>query len=130
MAVKSNSAIGRRKTSVARVYSRKGSGIIMVNGRAADKYFTISRHYRMAFGPLSLTGSDKSLDLNINVSGGGITGQAGAISLGIARALQSADANLRTPLKRVGLLRRDARMVERKKYGRRKARRGTQFSKR
>ncbi|MBE7440172.1 MAG: 30S ribosomal protein S9 [Spirochaetales bacterium] len=130
MAVKGNSAIGRRKTSVARIYSRKGSGIITVNGREADKYFTIPRHYRMAFSPLSLTGSDKTLDLKINVSGGGITGQAGAISLGIARALQGADSNLRTPLKRVGLLRRDARMVERKKYGRRKARRGTQFSKR
>jgi small subunit ribosomal protein S9 len=129
-AAASKFAIGRRKTSIARVYPKNGSGSITVNGRPAAEYFTVPRHYKIAFSPLALTGKEKALDISINVYGGGVAGQAGAVSLGIARALQQDAENLRSPLKKAGLLRRDARMVERKKYGRRKARRGTQFSKR
>ena len=122
--------VGRRKTAVARVKLASGSGKITVNGREIEQYFTVPRHLQIATASLKVSGSDGKFDIKARVSGGGVAGQAGALSLGIARALDRNDNNLHTDLKRAGLLRRDPRMVERKKYGFRKARRGTQFSKR
>jgi len=122
--------IGRRKTAVARVKLASGSGKILVNNREIKEYFTVPRHYRMATAPLALLNLDSGYDLSITVSGGGVAGQAGAVSLGIARSLDRENNSRHTELKRAGLLTRDSRMVERKKYGLHKARRGTQFSKR
>ena len=122
--------VGRRKTSVARVILLPGSGKITINGREAKEYFPVPRMLTAATAGLELTGSAEKFDVKVNVYGGGITGQAGAIRLGIARALQTDNPALRDDLKKAGMLRRDPRMVERKKYGLHKARRGTQFSKR
>ncbi|MCO5051167.1 MAG: 30S ribosomal protein S9 [Verrucomicrobiae bacterium] len=121
---------GRRKTSVARVRLANGSGKITVNGRAFDHYFPMETLRVTATQPLSLTGTAEKLDVKINVKGGGPTGQAGAVSHGIARALLEFDANLRPTLKRGGVLTRDPRMKERKKYGQPGARKRFQFSKR
>jgi small subunit ribosomal protein S9 len=123
-------ATGRRKTSVARVYLRPGSGKIVVNRRDFDEYFP-NRVLKMVIRqPLLLTETDDKFDILINVEGGGPSGQAGAIRHGISRALLEYNAELRPRLKSVGFLTRDAREVERKKYGQPKARKRFQFSKR
>jgi len=121
---------GRRKTSVARVYLRPGSGKITVNRRDFDEYFP-NRVLKMVIRqPLRLTETDDKFDILVNVRGGGSTGQAGAIRHGISRALLEYNPELRPRLKAAGLLTRDARKVERKKYGQPKARKRFQFSKR
>ncbi|MDQ6989052.1 MAG: 30S ribosomal protein S9 [Mariprofundaceae bacterium] len=121
---------GRRKRSIARVILTSGSGQINVNGRTAEDYFPIEIIRQEALRPLVLVGLDDRLDIRVNVHGGGVSGQAGAIRHGISRALLEYDAGLRAQLKEKGYLTRDARVVERKKYGLKKARRAPQFSKR
>jgi small subunit ribosomal protein S9 len=121
---------GRRKTSVARVRLAPGSGKITVNGRPLDGYFMIETQRSLVTQPLVLTETAGRFDVRINVSGGGPTGQAGAVRHGISRALIEADASLRPALKAQGLLTRDPRMKERKKYGQPGARKRFQFSKR
>ena len=123
-------AIGRRKTSVARVYMDDGTGTITVNGKDYKDYFnTAPLHYKME-QPFSLTETSGKYDVKVNVFGGGITGQAEAIRLGISRALVQVNPDHRAALKPEGLLTRDPRMVERKKPGQKKARKKFQFSKR
>jgi small subunit ribosomal protein S9 len=122
--------IGRRKTSIARVYVKPGKGTILVNDRELNTYFTSEIHQTCVKQALTLTKLDGSYDVTVNVEGGGNKGQAEAIRLGIARALVKISTEHRPPLKKEGLLTRDSRMVERKKPGRRKARRKFQFSKR
>ena len=121
---------GRRKTAVARVRLASGNGKITVNGRAIEKYFALETQRAAATKPLTLTGLADKYDVRVNVNGGGPNGQAGAMRHGIARALILADANLRPALKSEGLLTRDSRMRERKKYGQPGARKRFQFSKR
>ena len=121
---------GRRKTSVARVRLLPGTGAIKVNNKSLEDYFGMETLKVIAKQPLTLTDSLDKYDIFVNVHGGGFTGQAGAIRHGISRALLKADINLRGDLKKAGYLTRDSRMVERKKYGRKKARRAGQFSKR
>jgi small subunit ribosomal protein S9 len=121
---------GKRKTSVARVILRPGDGATWVNGRTLDAYFPRLAHRTLATSPLRVAGAEGTYDLRVRVHGGGISGQAGAIRHGIARALVEADPELRVPLKRQGFLTRDARIVERKKAGLHKARKAPQFSKR
>jgi small subunit ribosomal protein S9 len=121
---------GRRKTSVARVRIRPGEGKIRINDREFEKYFLVIRQQNAVLAPLEQTGRRTQFDVIIRVDGGGITGQADACKLGIARALKKADEQLADGLRDSGLLTRDGRMKERKKYGLRGARRGTQFSKR
>ncbi len=127
---KSIFTVGRRKTSIARVAMKSGSGKLTVNGRESTEYFPVPRLHQQALSGLKMTGTTEKFDIKINVYGGGIAGQAGAIRLAISRALQIDNLDLRAHLKKAGFLRRDSRMVERKKYGLHKARRGTQFSKR
>lgn len=122
--------IGRRKTSVARVYLQEGKGEIFINGRELKDYFTTGVLQYKVEQPLAITGTKGKYDVNVNVFGGGVTGQAEAIRLGISRALCDVDTEFRTQLKPEGLLTRDPRMVERKKYGQKKARKKFQFSKR
>lgn len=122
--------VGRRKTSTARCYLRPGSGRVVVNHRDAGEYFSHLWQVEHALEPLSVVDASKSYDVLVNVKGGGITGQAGAIRLGIARALVLANPDFRGPLKSQKMLRRDPRIVERKKYGQPKARKRFQFSKR
>lgn len=121
---------GRRKTSIARVRLASGSGKITVNGRAFETYFPVETQRGTVTQPLTITGTADKFDVRVNVSGGGPNGQAGAVRHGIARALLLADANFRAPLKAEGLLTRDPRMKERKKYGQPGARKRFQFSKR
>ena len=121
---------GTRKTSVARVILRPGSGATWVNGKSLDEYFPRMVHRMLATSPLKTAGLDGQYDLRVRVHGGGLTGQAGAVRHGIARALVEANPELRVPLKREGFLTRDAREVERKKAGLHKARKAPQFSKR
>ena len=121
---------GRRKTSVARVRLRPGSGVLMVNGKTFEEYFPVLQHRVVASGPLKDTGAENRYDIFCNVKGGGPTGQAGAVRLGIARSLVKVEPELDDLLREHGHLTRDGRMVERKKYGQRKARRAFQFSKR
>lgn len=121
---------GRRKTSVARVRLLPGTGAIKVNNKSLEDYFGMETLKVIAKQPLTLTDSLDKYDIFVNVHGGGFTGQAGAIRHGISRALLKADENLRGDLKKAGFLTRDSRMVERKKYGLKKARRAPQFSKR
>ncbi|WDC83158.1 30S ribosomal protein S9 [Caloramator sp. mosi_1] len=121
---------GRRKTSIARVRLVPGEGNIVINKRDIDNYFGLETLKVIVKQPLVLTGTLDKYDVLVNVHGGGFTGQAGAIRHGIARALVQADADLRPVLKKAGFLTRDPRMVERKKYGLKKARRAPQFSKR
>lgn len=123
-------ATGRRKTSVARVRLVPGDGNISVNKRAMDEYFGLETLKLIVKQPMLLTETLGQYDIHANVYGGGISGQAGAIRHGIARALLKVDPELRKTLKRAGLLTRDARMKERKKYGLKAARRAPQFSKR
>lgn len=124
------SAIGRRKTSVARVRLVPGTGTILVNLRAFEEYFPRETARRLALRPFAVTETVGRFDVHVRVAGGGMTGQAGAVCLGIARALTAADPAWKAPLSKEGLLTRDARMVERKKYGQPGARRRFQFSKR
>ena len=121
---------GRRKRSIARVMIKAGSGQISINGRDMENYFPIEIIRQEALRPLALVGLTDRLDIRVNVNGGGVSGQAGAIRHGIARALLEYDGGLRPQLKEKGYLTRDARVVERKKYGLKKARRAPQFSKR
>jgi small subunit ribosomal protein S9 len=121
---------GRRKTAVARVRIRPGTGTIEVNGQEMEDYFPREDHRQSIRMPLRVTHNQGRYDVFVNANGGGITGQAEATQLGLARALLSADSSLRALLKENGLLTRDPRMVERKKYGKRGARRSPQYSKR
>jgi small subunit ribosomal protein S9 len=123
-------ATGRRKTSSARVFLSTGAGEIKVNGKPLDVFFGRKTAQMIVRQPLELVDMMNSIDLNVTVSGGGISGQAGAIRHGITRALMAYDETLRSPLRKAGFVTRDAREVERKKVGLRKARRATQFSKR
>lgn len=122
--------IGRRKTSIARVYVKPGKGTIIINDRELAAYFTSDIHQTTVKQALTVTKLDGHYDVTVTVEGGGSKGQAEAIRLGIARALVTINTENRPPLKKEGLLTRDSRMVERKKPGRRKARRKFQFSKR
>ncbi len=130
MAVTKHYATGRRKTSTARVYLVQGSGQIMVNKQPIDKYFRRKTLELLIRQPLETTDSLATVDVHAFVNGGGWTGQAGAVRLGIARALVSADERNKKSLRGAGFLTRDARRVERKKYGHKKARKSYQFSKR
>ena len=121
---------GRRKKSVARVRVYAGSGKITINNRDIDDYFGLETLKLIVRQPLALTGTADKFDIVCNVQGGGVTGQAGAISHGLSRALLQYDENLRPALKKAGFLTRDPRMKERKKYGLKGARRAPQFSKR
>jgi small subunit ribosomal protein S9 len=121
---------GRRKTAVARVRISEGNGKFTVNGRDFPDYFPLERDQQMILAPLRATGTLGKVDIWVRVQGGGPTGQTGAVVLGIARALQVKNSDLHEKLSEGGYLTRDGRMVERKKYGRRKARRSFQFSKR
>jgi len=121
---------GRRKTAVARVFLRSGNGTISVNGKTVEEYFRNPEYIARIKNPLSVTDSEARYDVLINVKGGGVSGQAGACLLGLSRALASEDANNYKPLRANGFMTRDARMVERKKYGQRGARKKFQFSKR
>ncbi len=125
-----NYGTGRRKSSVARVFIKRGTGAIVVNGRPLDQYFHRETGRMIVRQPLELTGNQTSFDIQVNVDGGGESGQAGAVRHGITRALIDFDATLKPTLSKAGLVTRDAREVERKKVGFRKARRRKQFSKR
>ncbi|RKY52084.1 MAG: 30S ribosomal protein S9 [Candidatus Neomarinimicrobiota bacterium] len=122
--------VGRRKSSVARVIARPGSGKIIINKREMNDYFGRETYSMVIRQPLELTKMDGKYDFFVNVRGGGLTGQAGAVRLGISRTLIALYPNLRPELKAAGFLTRDSRKVERKKYGLRGARRAFQFSKR
>ena len=121
---------GRRKSSTARVYLRKGSGKVTVNKRPLDEFFGRETSRMIVRQPLVLTEMAKKFDVVATVKGGGITGQAGAIRMGVTRALMEYDEELRKPLRKAGYVTRDAREVERKKVGLHKARKATQYSKR
>ncbi|MBQ6781325.1 MAG: 30S ribosomal protein S9 [Treponema sp.] len=121
---------GRRKTSTARVFLRDGSGKIVVNGKDIAEYFASEEQIRTVHRPLLVTNNENKFDILINVNGGGLKGQAAACLHGLSRALLQVDPDSRTSLKANGYLTRDSRMVERKKYGQRGARRRFQFSKR
>jgi small subunit ribosomal protein S9 len=122
--------VGRRKTSVARVYLKRGKGEWTINGRALSEYFPRPTYQTVVARPFQVTDTAGSFDVTVSVRGGGLTGQAGAIQLGVARALLAEDEDRRAVLRRAKLLTRDPRRVERKKYGRPKARKRFQFSKR
>ena len=130
MATTQNYGTGRRKSSTARVFLRKGSGTITINERPIDEFFGRETARMIVRQPLQLTQSTEKFDVMVTVEGGGTTGQAGAIRLGIARALVEYDETLKGELRKAGFMTRDAREVERKKVGLHKARRATQFSKR
>lgn len=122
--------IGRRKTAVARIYVSKGKGNITINNRELNNYFTTPTLQYKVLQPLKLTENEKAFDIKVNVFGGGITGQAEAIRLAISRAMVEVNAENKPILKLEGLMTRDPRMVERKKFGQKKARKKFQFSKR
>jgi small subunit ribosomal protein S9 len=130
MAATPNYGTGRRKSASARVYMQPGTGRITVNERPLDEFFGRETGRMIVRQPLEVVQLTGKFDFDVRVAGGGITGQAGAIRHGIARALIKYDESLRKPLRQAGFVTRDAREVERKKVGRRKARRGTQYSKR
>lgn len=130
MAITQNYGTGRRKSSTARVFLRKGSGNITINDRPIDEFFGRETARMIVRQPLELTNTADKFDVLVTVEGGGTTGQAGAIRLGLARALVEYDASLKPELRKAGFMTRDAREVERKKVGLHKARRATQFSKR
>ena len=121
---------GRRKTAIARVRIKAGTGKFMVNEREFNKFFCVERDREAVQNPLKVTETTKSVDVFVNVRGGGITGQAGAVSLGLSRALAEYNPEFESKLRAQNLMTRDARKVERKKYGRAGARRRFQFSKR
>src|SRR3954469_6148414 len=122
--------VGRRKSAVARVRVAPGSGKILVNGRELNDYFTFERDRKAIFGPLEVTNTGGKMDIFVNATGGGPSGQTGAIIMGLSRALAKYDQTLEASLRGVGFMTRDSRMKERKKYGQRGARRRFQFSKR
>ncbi len=124
------SGVGRRKTAVARVYLREGNGKITINGRPVEEYFVDALNAKLVSEPFVVTGTEGKYDLVINVYGGGIKGQAEACRHGVARALVDENEDYKSALHTAGLMTRDPRMVERKKYGQRGARRRFQFSKR
>jgi small subunit ribosomal protein S9 len=126
----SNYGTGRRKAAIARVYIKAGSGKIVVNKKPLDQFFSRETGRMLVRQPLEVTDSSSTFDIQVNVTGGGETGQAGAVRHGIARALVDYDASLKPALRQAGLITRDAREVERKKVGLKKARRRPQFSKR
>jgi small subunit ribosomal protein S9 len=130
MAEKVINTTGRRKTSVARVFLRQGKGAISINGRSLDEYFGRETARMIVLQPFDLTQTGGGFDIEVNVTGGGTSGQAGAIRHGITRALMQMNAEFRSPLKKAGFVTRDPRAVERKKYGRHKARKRPQYSKR
>ena len=130
MAVERYYGTGRRKSSAARVYLKSGSGNITVNKKSIEDYFGRETSRMVVRQPLQTVDVVETFDINVSVSGGGPSGQAGAIRLGITRALMAYDETFREPLRKEGFVTRDAREVERKKVGLRKARRGVQFSKR
>jgi small subunit ribosomal protein S9 len=130
MATQQHYGTGRRKSSAARVFLKPGKGSIVVNDRPLDEFFGRETSRMIVRQPLAVTEMSSKFDVKVTVEGGGMTGQAGAIRLGIARALVVYDENLKPPLRKAGLMTRDAREVERKKVGLHKARRATQFSKR
>ena len=130
MATPSNYGTGRRKTATARVFMKSGTGQITVNDRPLDQFFGRETGRMIVRQPLAVAQVEGRFDFTVQVVGGGITGQAGAIRHGITRALIEYDETLRKPLRQAGFVTRDAREVERKKVGRRKARRGPQYSKR
>ena len=130
MAVSTNYGTGRRKTSAARVFLKPGKGRILINGRPLDEYFGRVTSRMIVRQPLQAVNQTDSLDVSVTVTGGGTTGQAGAIRHGLARALIEYDTVNRAPLRKAGFVTRDARAVERKKVGLHKARRGPQYSKR
>jgi small subunit ribosomal protein S9 len=121
---------GRRKRAVARVRLRPGTGVITVNRRSLDDYFPSKTHQMVITEPLRVTETTEQYDVDVTIDGGGTTGQAGALRMGIARSLVELDPELRTTLKRAGFLTRDAREKESKKYGLKKARKAPQYSKR
>jgi small subunit ribosomal protein S9 len=130
MAEKVVTATGRRKTSVARVFLRQGKGRITINDRTLQEYFGRETARMIVMQPFEVTQTNGGFDIDVNVSGGGNSGQAGAIRHGITRALMELNPDFRTPLKKAGFVTRDPRAVERKKYGRHKARKRPQYSKR
>ena len=130
MAQTAEIATGRRKEAIARVRLVPGTGAFQVNGRSLDEYFPTRAHRMVVAAPLRLAGRDKDLDVIARIEGGGVSGQAGALRLGIARALIEMDPELRPALKKEGYLSRDSREKERRKYGLKKARKAPQFSKR
>lgn len=130
MAEKVFTATGRRKTSVARVFLRPGNGTITINDRTLQEYFGRETARMIVMQPFDVTQTGGNYDINVNVTGGGNSGQAGAIRHGITRALMKLNSELRGPLKKAGFVTRDPRAVERKKYGRHKARKRPQYSKR
>ncbi len=123
-------AVGRRKNAVARVFLKKGKGTITINGKDYKDYISVSHLLHNITDPLEIVGMTADFDIEVNATGGGVKGQAEAIRLGIARALVEFNAELKPALRAKGFMTRDSRMVERKKFGLRKARRATQFSKR
>ena len=129
-ATQSNYGTGRRKSAVARVYIKSGKGAIVVNGKPVDEFFSRETGRMLVRQPLELTNLLANFDISVNVTGGGESGQAGAVRHGISRALVEYDASLKPALRKAGLITRDAREVERKKVGLRKARRRPQYSKR
>lgn len=130
MAVNYHLSVGRRKTSTARVFLYEGSGNITINGKSGIDFFKKESLLKEAVDPLNVIDMKSKFDVVVNVKGGGVTGQVGAIRLGISRAILKYDASLRDGLKKEGMLTRDSRMVERKKSGQPKARKRFQFSKR
>jgi small subunit ribosomal protein S9 len=123
-------ATGRRKAAVARVRLRPGTGVVTINARSFDSYFPSATHRAQVLEPMRLTSLTETYDVDATIDGGGLSGQAGALRLGIARGLMEIDPELRAALKRAGLLTRDAREKESKKYGLKKARKAPQYSKR
>ena len=121
---------GRRKTATARVYMKAGTGKITINGREFDNYFPTATSRMVVVEPLKLTSTEENYDVDATMHGGGVTGQAGALRMAIARALVDLDAEMRPALKKAGLLTRDSRAKESKKYGLKKARKAPQYTKR
>jgi len=130
MSTNSTLKIGRRKTATARVILKSGSGVIQINSKEGKEYFKTENLYQEVLAPLKVTNTLGTYDVTVRVNGGGFTGQAGAIKLGIARALVQNNEEFKSPLRKEGLMTRDPRAVERKKYGQPKARKKFQFSKR
>jgi small subunit ribosomal protein S9 len=130
MAIVCYRAIGRRKTSVAKVILKSGSGKVVINGRSVDDYLKVAMLKEIVYKPLKLTGTVSNFDIFVQTLGGGLSGQAGAISLAISRALVIFNSDFRQVLKKSGYLTRDSRQKERKKYGLKAARKAPQFSKR
>jgi small subunit ribosomal protein S9 len=130
MATNNTNGLGRRKTAVARVYVAPGTGSITINGKDVKAYFTVAHLLLKVTRPLEVLKFESKYDIKVNVKGGGVKGQAEAVSLGIARALVKIDEENKPALKTERLLTRDSRMVERKKFGHKKARKSFQFSKR